>query len=159
MVVLFRLGARGHWIRERRPVRAQREELDFVSPSIPRLGAGSFFLSTNVNGKGDLSVLIEMEVKGVLYPLSPYPQIREFSAMLAHLASRGTWDGKQFFGYTDQVRPDKPMRFHFRRPKDGVVVVLSTEDWQCLKDLFAQALALPELQPVIEELSLVYGEV
>ena len=45
------------------------------------------------------------------------------------------------------------------RPKDGVMVILSSEDWQCLKDLFARALALPELQPVLEELSFVYGEV
>jgi hypothetical protein len=79
--------------------------------------------------------------------------------MLAHLVPGGTWDGKEFFGYTDPARSDKPMHFHFRRPKDGVVVVLSAEEWQCLKDLFAQALALPELQTVIEELSLVYGEV
>jgi hypothetical protein len=159
MPVLFRLAARGHWIRERRPVRARREELDFVSPVFPRLAAGNLFLSGHVNAKGDLSVLIEMLAKGVLYPVSPYPQIQEFSAMLAHLVPGGTWDGKEFSGYTDQVRPDKPTRFHFRRPKDGVVVILSAEDWQCLKDLFAQALALPELQPVIEELSLVYGEV
>jgi hypothetical protein len=68
-------------------------------------------------------------------------------------------NGEEFIGYIDQVRPDKPMHFHFRRPKNGVVLVLSAEDRQCLKDLFAQALALPELQTVIEELSLVYGEV
>ena len=159
MPTLFRLGARGHWIRERRPVRALREELDFVSPIIPRAESGSFFLSMNVSGQGDLSVLIGMDAKDVMYPLSPYPQIREFSAMMTHLEPGRPWEGKEFFGHTDQERPDKPMRFYFRRPKDGVMVILSLEDWQCLKDLFARALALPELQPVLEELSLVYGEV
>ena len=45
---------------QRRPVRAKREELDFVSPIFPRLAAGTLFLSGHVNGKGDISVLIEM---------------------------------------------------------------------------------------------------
>jgi hypothetical protein len=159
MPTLFRLGARGHWIREHRPVRAQREELDFVSPIIPRVEAGSFFLSIHVNAQRDLSVLIGMDAKDVMYPLSPYPQIREFSAMLAHLGPGRPWEGKEFAGHTDQERPDKPMRLYFRRPKDGVMVILSAEDWRCLKELYARALALPELQPVLEELSLVYGEV
>ncbi len=159
MPVLFRLGARGHWIREHRPARAKREELDFTSPLFPRLVAGDLALSGHVNAKGDISLLIEMLEKGVLYPISPYPQIQEFSAMLAHLVPGRTWDGKHFYGYTDQAVSDKRMRFCFRRRMDGVAIVLSTEDWQCLKDLLARAVALPELQPVLEELSLVYGDV
>jgi len=159
MPVLFRLGARGHWIRERRPVRARREELAFASPLFPRLETGNLLLSGHVNAQGDIGLLIEMPEKGLLYPISPFPQIQEFSAMLSHLAPGETWDGKHFCGYTHQARLQGQVQFHFRRRIDGITVVLSAEDWQQLKNLLAQALALPESQPALTELSLAYGEV
>ncbi len=159
MPQLLRLATRGHWIRERRPARARREELDFVTPLFPRLAAGSLFLSGHVNAKGDISVLLDLPEKGLLYPMSPYPQIQEFRSMLRHLVPGGTWEGKHFHGFTDPVLPDRGMRFHFRRRIDGVTVVLSDEDWQHLGELSSKAFALPELQPVLQELSLVYGEV
>jgi hypothetical protein len=34
----------------------------------------------------------------------------------------------------------------------------SSEEWQCLRELFAKAMASPRLQRFFEELSLVYGE-
>ena len=43
--------------------------------------------------------------------------------------------------------------------RSGIEVAFTREEWQALRGLFGEALALPEVQPVLEELSLVYGEI
>ena len=50
------------------------------------------------------------------------------------------------------------MRFYFRNMRDGVALGFSSDEWQRLRALFAEAAAIPKLQKLYEELSLVYGE-
>jgi hypothetical protein len=40
----------------------------------------------------------------VLYPLEPYPVIREFAAILSELKPGKLWNGREFFGYTRRQR-------------------------------------------------------
>jgi hypothetical protein len=79
--ILFRLAARGHWIRERRPLRMPRE-----LPAAPKVlessSTGPFQVTASAEDGCDLTLLVGMRHHGVSYPLGSYPEIREFEAML-----------------------------------------------------------------------------
>jgi hypothetical protein len=159
MVTLFKLAALGHWIREDRPVRSIYEHQTFAD-TIPALRASGFRLEFRVSGEGEVAILIVMEDKDVTYPLVKYPEIREFSAMLEHLrpGPGQTWRGARFRAWTAESGTDQPIRFYFRNGSDAIAFGFSAQEWQCLRELFAQAAAIPKLQRLYRELSLVYGE-
>jgi len=154
---LFRLAARGHWMREKRPVISLREPL-IVTEAIPPIAVPGFRLTFTGIGDGDVSLAISMQDKGITYPMGTYPQIREFSAMLEQVSIDRNWNGDYFYGAADQEKPDGPPVFHFYRHRDNVTIEFSDEEWQGLKNVFAQAAAMPKLQKRYQELSLVYGE-
>jgi len=159
MATLYRLGARGHWIREHRPVRF-RQGREYVSEYFPPVQAGGFRLTFSVGSDGDLNMLLHMDAKDVAYPFAPYPQIQEFATMLRHLEPGGVWEGIHFFGIAEPTSvTDRPMRFEFRRRSDGVLFGFSLDEWQTLIGLFARALGSPRLLPILAELALVYGEI
>jgi hypothetical protein len=107
----------------------------------------------------DLAMALEMPAREVIYPLEPYPQILEFATMLDRLEPAGHWKGREFFGYTDAVVPERVTRFFFRHRSNGIALGFSSQDWKSLKGMFQKAIALPELAPTLTELSLQYGEV
>jgi hypothetical protein len=155
---LFRLAARGHWIREHRPVRARRLE-EFVNwPSVPTTKEGDFYLSGTVGSEGEVHLALTMDSRGVVYPLGPYPQIREFAAMLEQLEPGQRWDGLLFKAWTETYK-GQGLCFVFRRHKDSVTFSFPEEEWKRLKRLFSAALAEPALQSLFDELALVYGEI
>jgi hypothetical protein len=156
---LFRLGARGHWLRERRPVRPPRIAHDFVSPTFPPVASGDHRLTILVASDGEIEMLLDMDRKDVSYPLTRYPRVREFATMVARLEPGRYWKGREFYGYTNDVVPERASRFYFRHRRNGIAISFTREEWQSLKELFEKALAMPELQPVLEELALVYGEI
>jgi hypothetical protein len=71
---------------------------------------------------------------GTLYPLEPYPLIREFAAMLKALKPGEQWMGREFFGYTGKGST----AFNFRRRSNGIVVAFSAEEWRALGELMAK---------------------
>jgi hypothetical protein len=73
--VLFRLAARGHWIRERRPLRMPRE-LPSAAEAIESSDSGPFQVAATVEDGGDLILIVAMRHRGVRYPLGSYPEIR-----------------------------------------------------------------------------------
>jgi len=157
METLFRLAARGHWMREKRPVISLREPL-IVTEAIPPVAVPGFRLTFTGIGDGDVSLAISMQDKGITYPMGTYPQIREFSAMLEQVSIDRNWNGDYFYGAADQEKPDGPPAFHFYRHRDNITIEFSDEEWQGLKNVFAQAAAMPTLQKRYEALSLLYGE-
>ena len=157
METLFRLGARGHWIREHEPVRSSQDRQTFTD-TIPAVSTDGFRIEFSVNVEGEVAILIVMDDKDAMYPLGTYPEIREFAAMLEHLGPGESWRGVHFRAHTQQNAPEKPVRFYFHNMRDGITLGLSSEEWQRLKNLFAEAEAMPKLQKMYEELSLVYGE-
>ena len=155
---LFRLAARGHWIREKRPVRANRRG-SVPQTSVPPATAGEVRLNSVVNADGEVKLALEMKSRRVIYPIGEFPQIREFAGILEQLAPGGTWDGVHFYAWSEPVAPDQPPEFQFLRRSDGVTLSFSAEEWETLKGLFSAVLAEPRLQPVLSELALVYGEI
>jgi hypothetical protein len=90
-----------------------------------------------------------LDRKNVAYPLTRYPRVREFATMLARLEPARYWKGREFFGYTNEVVPERASRFYFRHRRNGIAISFTREEWQSLKELFEKALAMPELQPVL----------
>jgi hypothetical protein len=138
-------------------VRSFQDRQTFAD-TIPTVKATGFRLEFNVNIEGEVAILIVMDEKDVMYPLGTYPEIREFAAMLERVGPGESWRGVNFRGRAEQDAPEKPVRFYFHNMRDGIALGLSSEEWQRLKDLFAKAGAMPKLQKLYEELSLVYGE-
>jgi hypothetical protein len=155
MPALFRLGARGHWMREHRPVRQPRQE-SVIAESVPELKQEGFRLSGHVNSHGEVSLLLSMTQKNVLYPIGSYPEIREFAAMLEGLKPGGIWNGVHFYAFTTGQHTTAQLLF--RRYRDGVTLGFSVGEWECLKGLLGSMLASPKLRPFWGELELVYGE-
>ncbi len=162
MAALYRLAARGHWLKEKAPVRPVTfgEDFGFRASNCPQITAGDFRLSILVSPPEDeLRMMLEMADREVIYPLGPYPEIREFDTMLNQVKTTGkNWKGKEFFAYTDRSAGEIT-HFYFRARSDGIAFGFTPEAWECLCSLFAQALAIPELQPILTELALQYGEV
>jgi len=158
LATLFRLAARGHWIREHRPLRVRMRN-EYVAGYIPSLEAGGFHLSFQIDSAGELRIMITMQAKDVGYPLASYPQIQEFAEMLRRLQPGGVWNGTHFFGHGVAPTADRPAWLRFWRRGDEIAFAFSVEEWECLKGLFTQALESPYLQPILAELALVYGEI
>jgi len=156
MEMLFRLAARGHWLQEHRPVISMRDReviTDSFVVTVPR-----FRLTFNLANDGNLSMLISMVDKDLAYPVSTYPEIKEFAAMLERVSPGQDWRGEYFHASTRQKTAEQPVRFQFHRHRDTISIGFSAEEWQRLKEAFAQAAETPKLEKAYEELSLVYGE-
>jgi hypothetical protein len=157
LVKLFRLAARGHWIRERRPVRAQGEA-HVYSSHIPPVGTEGLALVASSNTEGEIQLELIMDSRGVSYTLGHYPEIREFAALVEQLEPGRIWNGLHFQASADPLTPSQSGRFHFLRQTDGVKLSFGAEEWGRLKGLLSAVLARPSLQAILEELSLRYGE-
>ena len=155
---LFRLAARGHWIREKRPLPTHP-----ALPARPQLSepsiAGPFEIAASVSNDGELELHLTMHSRGVRYLLKPYPEIREFEAMLRQLGPGQTWDGVHFSASGDTAETEGQPLFYFSRRTDHVLFTFSDGDWYCLKELFAAVLEKPELRSMLDHLSLEYGEI
>jgi hypothetical protein len=154
--VLYGLAARGHYLREHCPVRTESIR-DRLCPFFKCVIGADHCISVVVTDDGELEMLIDMSRKQVACPLGHYPSIRELGSMLERLEGGRLWNGRDFLGYSGTAIGDQGKWFQDR--KSGVSFALAPVEWQSLREVFQQALALPELQPVLAELSLTYGEI
>jgi hypothetical protein len=154
---LYRLAARGHWMREGRPVRSLRDRRTVVG-SVPTAMQGGIRLSGSISSEGEISLAFSLDERNVLYPLGSFPEIREFVAMAEQLPAAGNWSGAHFRGYAVEGAGTAPQQLACYRYRDGVVLGFSMEEWQHLRELLAAAMNSPKLRPFWEELELVYGE-
>jgi hypothetical protein len=162
---LFRVAIRGHYLQEKRPLRpdhtpgdsAQRSHL----PLIPSVATTHNHLSITLDDNRDFSFALTLHPRRVVYPLYSYPVIREFAAMLkAHmmpLPQGDFWNGPDFFAFASDSDPFAA--FNFRQRNIGIQISFTAEEWRELGELMEKALALPEMQPLLQESVLAYGEV
>jgi hypothetical protein len=154
---LFRLAVRGHWIRERRPVRSKREASIHAPRDTPVVVEGVALIASS-NTEGDIQLELVMEARGVSYVLGNYPEIREFAALVEHLELGLAWNGLHFYASASLPKSSEAARFHFLRLTDGVKLTFSAEEWSSLRNLLSGMLAAPSLEAIFEELALTYGE-
>jgi hypothetical protein len=156
MNTLFRMAARGHWIKEGRPVRLVRDG-SLLLGSVPIVRQEDRWLSV-APGSTDVHFAIGIDAGDLIYTLSGYAQIREFSAMLKALSPGQIWTGVDFHGLANSASGQKAASYQFRRHQDGVTLGFNEENWQKLKTLFFTGMAQAELETIFAELSLIYGE-
>jgi hypothetical protein len=122
-------------------------------------------LTSSINDDGELHMLLSLRSRRLLYPLGPFPQLREFHSMVKTLVRGKTWNGQYFYAYTDQspgvsgLQGITPNTFSFREYGKGVLIEFSGEEWNALRTAFEQVMSLAELQPAMYELALAYGDV
>jgi hypothetical protein len=156
MDTLFRLGARGHWHREQRPVRSLRDHEPVLHHTEPVATEG-FRLTFDVTNQGELSLSLSMMQKDVSYPISRYPEICEFAAMLERFRPETVWDGIHFKAFATSGR-EGPVKYCFYRFRDSVLFGFLPEEWERLGELFLRTLSEPWMKPILSDLSLAYGE-
>jgi hypothetical protein len=164
---LFHVAARGHWLTDHKPIRQARrtwQPLSFIPDNVPNVQVGKFVLSSVVSRDGELDMMLNLNAHHIAYSLGPYPQIKEFQAMVNRMPPSRTWSGHYFFGHRDestsaQTQTDSAAgTFHFREHSKGILVMFTAQEWGELKSLLNQAMNLPQLQTTLKELSLQYGE-
>ena len=154
-----RLAARGHWLRETN-VPFVRVALTLASAPPLRFPRSR---SKNSGCRGsrlrteDIAMLLEMLPKHISYPLSPYPTIREFAAMVSQLQPAKPWHGSQFSGLTHGQ--GQKVQFLFRDRGNGITIDFSEAEWNSMGELFENALGMPQIQPLLDALAEQYGEV
>ena len=162
--ILYRVAARGHWLVEHRPIRQKRNPrapLGAFPPVVPPVEVDDVTVSSSVNDEGELNILLALKSNRVLYPLGPFPQIREFQSMLTAMALGDTWDGQYFFAETNvSATGEQPLfTFSFREFGKGVQIEFSEKQWNALRIALDQVMGLPEIKQTLNELALAYGDV
>jgi hypothetical protein len=156
---LYRLAARSHWLTEQRPIRRERRLAaapEWVRTFVPDVTADDFVLSTVINpDEGEL--YMDLKLSRISFLLGPYPHIREFTKIIAHLAPGRYWRGRYFKAGEEpgDVRKSGESVFQFNR----VWVWFTSKERDAVESLFKQAMQLPQLQNTLAELELEYGEV
>jgi len=161
--VLWRLAARGHYCLTQEPLRAKATSQDsFYQPPIPSIKEGEFTLSFNRGEGSEISLLLSFPgPRGPMYPISGYPKITEFRAMLAALSSDSKdrrWEGEHFLGYATASEESKGKDYWFRAHQNGITFGLSEKEWKLVQALFRRAWELPEIRMAWDALTPEYGE-
>jgi hypothetical protein len=157
---LWRLAARGHYLQTGAPVRdvvTGREQ--FYQPPIPSLAEGAYTLHLARDGATELSVLIGFPpARGVQYPVSGYPRLSEFRAMVATLADRhdARWSGAAFLGGV--TREARTTTVWFRAHDNGITILCPSDEWAVLTRLVRRAWDLPDVRQAWDRLAVEYGD-
>jgi hypothetical protein len=154
---LFRLAARGHWIRERRPVRTHCEALPYTL-RVPPIVSEGISLAVFSNTEGEIQMMLVMDPRGINYSVGQFPEIREFAALVEQLEPGGIWNGLHFHASADLLSDNQSTRFHFRRRTDSLKFTFAEKEWHGLRCKISALMKEPALQSAYEELSLVCGE-
>jgi hypothetical protein len=115
---LFRLAARGHWFRERQPLRMPG--LPQNAHAFPPAAPGPFQIAASVEGDGELELHLTMHNGGVRYPIGPYSEIRDFEVMLDSLQPGQRWHGVHFSASSPAVTTEGRPIVHFWRRADFI---------------------------------------
>ena len=159
---LWRVAARGHYLTQHEPVREKSsEEAHIYRKAAPSIREGEYTLSFEWGEGNEFHLLLCLPGRrGAMYPMSGYPMLTEFRAMLAAFPPTARaplhWDGCLFFGYVTEV--DGETEFWFRTRGNGITFGFSREEWTTVCELFRKGWENPELRRAWNGLSLEYGE-
>ena len=160
--VLWRLAARGHYALTQQPVREPVTKRDgLYQTPLPPIDEGPYTLSFARGEAAEFSVLLGLPgPRGPLYPISGYPKIAEFRAMLTTLAppaQERPWTGEYFFGYVQPSKSRQPAEVWFRAHDNGITFGFSVEEWAAVRKLFQRAWESRDIQLSWDRLTLDYG--
>lgn len=158
---LWRLAARGHYYLKQQPIRPRPNLTeDAFRPPIPPVSEGGFTLSFARGEGNDFTLLFSFPgPRTPQYPVSRYPVIAEFRAMLAALDSDGPthqWKGEHFAAHRSEE--GKEAEFSFRARDNGITFTFSAKDWDAIRGLLRRAWENPDVRLAWDGLVLEYGE-
>jgi hypothetical protein len=153
--VLWRLAARGHWIRhDHQPVRIRSSSDDAARPSVslpPPMTAGAVTLSFTPTGDAEFVTAVGFGQFGL--DIHDYPELLDFHAMVTRDAA-GPWLGRHYSMTVD----GRAGMFRVRSVQRQVHFDLSKREWTTLRDLVRRAWQTPGLSHWLSELQQQYGE-
>jgi hypothetical protein len=160
---LWRLAARGHYVQTLTPIRERVVEREGqYQPPIPSVTEGAYTLHFARDGGREFSVLLGFPpARGVHYPISGFPRLNEFRAMLAALGSGGqpaSWTATHFQGSVTVAQDGRPAEVSFRAHDNGITFAFSLDEWAMVHRLFRRAWAIADIGQAWEALTLEYGE-
>jgi hypothetical protein len=161
--ILWRVAARGHYVNCETPVRSRTTRREgLYQPPIPPITDEPYSLSFTRGEGTEFSVLLGFPGPyGATYPLSSYPRINEFRAMLEALGPHSRlrrWNGVYFFGYSVTPPDQTPDAFWFRAHDNGITFGMSATEWAKVQRVFRRAWTLPDIRLAWDALLDEYGE-
>jgi hypothetical protein len=160
--VLWRMAARGHWLRSQLPVRMVAPE-----PSDPRerrkfpppIEARGLALSFADGGGGDVAFRIEFRApRNFSYSIPRYPALVEFRAMLEEMGDLRGWKGRHFLAVVSDNEGTTEAKYTLWPKQENLQIDCNEKEWLRLRDLFRQAWEKPEIVERMAALQLEYGE-
>lgn len=154
---LWRLAARGHWIRHQQPVRGSRETqptLIHAGALPPRRTIGTVTLSFMPLDEIEFTTTVRFESpRSIAVMIESYPELAECRAMF-----EGPPD-QLLIGRYVAVAPSMPEgTLSWSIKRQAVGIELSASEWQAFGDLMRGAWQHPELRRRLHELEQQYGE-
>jgi hypothetical protein len=163
--ILWRVCARGHYFRHGMPL-AEKKLIDnrfgiAVAPPLPTFQDGEFRLTLTHLQSGGFSLCLHFPGRfGPLYPITDYPVIAEFRAMLEGfdpVRDDSTWRGYYFFAYTTTSDADDLVA-SFRSEANGITFTFSKSDWSAIRNMVRRAWEKAEVRRLWDEQAAEYGE-
>ena len=160
--VLWRIAARGHWLRHELPVRIVRpdssgpaERSRFPAPVETRGMALSFM----DGGGGDVAFRIEFRApRNFIYSIPRYPALIEFHSMLEGVGQLPAWNGRYFHAVLTASEASGETKYTLWPKQQDLQINFTDKEWQRLRDLFREAWEKPEIVERLAALQLEYGE-
>jgi hypothetical protein len=160
--VLWRLAARGHWLRHHSPVRVVQP--DPSGPAERRrlpaaIEARGLRLSFGDGGGGDIAFYLEFRPpRSFIYSILHYPELIEFHAMLEEFGDLPAWNGRFFRAVVTTNEDSGEIKYTLWPKQQNVEIAFTDKEWLRLRDLFRQAWEKPEIAERLAALQLEYGE-
>jgi hypothetical protein len=161
--VLWRVAARGHYVGWGEPVRSRATRREgLYQPPIPPITDEPYTLSFTRGEGTEFSVLLGFPGPyGSTYPLSGYPRINEFRAMVEALGPHSRlrrWNGLYFFGYSMTPPDQVPDAFWFRAHDNGITFGMAATEWATVQRVFKRGWTIPDVRLAWDALLDEYGE-
>ena len=163
--ILWRVCARGHYFRHGTPL-AEKKLIDnrfegILPPPLPGLQEGECSLSLTRFERGGFSLCLHLPGRlSPMYPISEYPPIAEFRAMLEEFDPKredSCWRGYYFFAYTTRSDTGDFM-VSFRSEANGITFTFSQSDWSAIRNMTRRAWEQSEVRRLWDQQALEYGE-
>lgn len=160
--ILWRVAARGHYFRHGKPVEEpQLIDHRLPPPPLPGFHEGECSLSLTRMPHDELALCLHLPGRlAPLVPISEYPAIAEYRAMLEGFdpaREDSAWRGHYFSAYATSSETEKLM-VGFRSETSGIAFTLSQSDWSAIRNMTRRAWEKSAVRRLWEQQAREYGE-
>jgi hypothetical protein len=158
---LWRLAARGHYIRTGRPIReSDVEQEGLYETPLPAIREGDHTLNFARGAGVEFSLLLEFPpARGLRYPVVGFPRLADFRSLVEAIgpSKQDLWTGMYFSGGVT-TEASGATAVWFRARDNGITVSTSADEWAQVRRLVGRAWDVPDVRRAWDLLTLEYGE-